>query len=202
MEYNRKKQIISQVENAYQVWLKHISVKSNVDNIEQTIEIICSKLAFGTIIVTGSRNPVSYVGTFKQCRDLKQNFGGQVGVISNVWYWIGYAKFDAVREIVKNKQKNLVLSVPPGDIAETTLNVGELASMNIRYGNSKNGRASYVGSYKVCILLRRRYGGKIGKLYNHWYWIGHATFDNISDIYNSYQASAKRFNRKRIILTI
>ena len=201
METNRKRQILSQSEEAYKVWLKYITPTSTVDNIEETVETICSKLAFGTIIVSGSRNPAAYIGTYRQCKDLKESFGGQVGVISNVWYWIGFARADSICKIVKNKQKNLIINTPPGDIADVVLNVGEVASLNIRYGNTKNGRASYVGSYKVCILLRRLYGGKMGKLYNHWYWIGFASFDNISEVYKNYQASAKRFNRKRIVLT-
>ena len=105
-------------------------------------------------------------------------------------------------QVVKNKQKNLIINIPPADICEITLNIGEIASMNIRYGNSKNGRSSYVGNYRVCILLRRKYGGKIGKIYNHWYWIGFTSFDNISEVCKTYQAKAKRFKRKRIILMV
>ena len=110
MEDNRKKQIISQAQNAYKVWLKHINSSSAYDNIEATVDTICTKLAFGTIIVSGNRNPSSYIGTYRQCKDLKYVFGGQVGVISNVWYWIGFANVDSISKIVKNKyyeQRNI-----------------------------------------------------------------------------------------------
>lgn len=202
MKDSRKIQLLKQLEKAYRVWLKYINEKSDIDDIEQTIEIISSKLAFGTIIATGRRNPSAYIGTYRQCHDLKQNFDGQIGVISNNWYWIGYAIIDDISKIVKNKQKNLVVNVPADDIEDATLNVGELASLDIRYGNAENGRSSYIGNYKVCILLRQKYGGKIGKLYNHWHWIGFASFDDIEKVYSSYQAKAKRFKRKRIVLTI
>ena len=162
--------------------------------------MISHKMAFGTIIVTGRNNPASYIGTYKQCTNLKKSFGGQIGAISNVWYWIGFAHKDDICKSVKNKQKNLIINVPEDDIEETTLNIGEIASLDIRYGKSRNGRASYMGNYKVCILLRRKFGGKIGKIYNLWHWIGFAPFDDITKVYKEYQSKSKRFRRKRIQL--
>ena len=200
MEPNRKKQLFYQVDKAYKAWMNGIDQKSKVDDIEQTVEMISNKLAFGTVIVSGRGNPSSYIGTYRQCADLKKAFGGQIGVISNNWYWAGFANPDDIRKTVKNKQKNLQISIPANDIEEATLNIGEIASLDIRYGNGNGGRASYVGNYKVCILLRRKYGGKIGKLYNHWHWIGNAGFDEIELVYEDYQSKAKRFKRKKIVL--
>ena len=200
MEANRKKQLFNQVDKAYKAWMSSIDQSSKVDDIEQVIEMISNKLAFGTIIVSGRGNPSSYIGTYRQCADLKKAFGGQIGIIANNWYWAGIAYSDDIRKVVKNKQKNLQISVPANDIEEATLNIGKIASLNIRYGNDNGGRASYVGNYKVCIFLRRKYGGKIGKLYNHWHWIGNAGFDEIELVYEDYQSRAKRFKRKGIVL--
>lgn len=200
MELSRKKQLFNQANNTYKSWLKHIDQNSKVDDIEQIVEKICKKLAFGTIIITGKGNPSSYIGTYRQCSDLKKNFGGQTGVISNVWYWVGFANKDDISKLVKNKQKNMIINVLADDIEEVILNIGEIASLNIRYGNGNGGRASYVGNYKVCILLRRKYGGKIGRHYNHWYWIGEASFDEIELVYEDYQSKARRFKRKKVML--
>ena len=198
MEQQRKKQLLKQAREAYKSWLKFIDQNSKVDDIEEIVEMICEKLSFGTIIISGKGNPASYIGTYRQCMDLKKSFSGQVGVISNVWYWLGFAQKESISKTVKNRKKNLIISVLADDIEEATLNIGEVASLNIRYGTSEKGRSSYVGNYKVCTLLRRKYGGKMGRFYNHWFWIGIATFDEIEKVYTSYQSKAKRFKRKRI----
>lgn len=201
MEKNRKEQLYDQLTKAYKSWVKLIDQNPSDDNIEQMLELISTKLAFGTIIVSGRKNPSSYIGTYKQCITLKKLLGGQVGAISNVWYWIGVAQSDDIRKIVKNKQKNLVINVPVTDIEEATLGVGEMASLDIRYGSCLSDRVSYIGNYKVCILLRHKFGGKIGKIHNHWHWIGVASFEDISKIYTDYQSKSKRFKRKRIVLS-
>lgn len=201
MKQSRKKQLFDQVDKAYKAWINGIDQKSKVDDIEQIIEMISNKLAFGTIIISGRGNPSSYIGTYRQCADLKKAFGGQIGVISNSWYWAGIAHPDAIRKTVKNKRKNLQISVLANDIEEAILNIGEIASLNIRYGNGCSGRASYIGNYKVCILLRRKYGGRIGRYYNHWHWIGEASFDEIELVYEDYQSQGRRFKRKRVVLT-
>ena len=199
MEKRRQQQLLEQTDKAYKCWLKNIDSKSNVDDIEETIEIISEALAFGTIIVSGRHNPSAYIGTYKQCADLKKQYGGQIGAVSNSWYWLGFAQTDSLQRLVNNQKKNLILNVPDRDIEDAALNICEVASLDIKYGCSHNGRASYIGSYKVCILLKRKFGGKIGRICNHWHWIGLANFEQITEVYGNYQKSNKRFRRKQIV---
>lgn len=200
MENRRKQQIMQMVDNAIYSWRKNISTETDYDDIEDTIEMITNTIAFGVIIVSGRNNPAGYVGTYRQCMDLKKNYGGQTGAISNVWYWIGYESADNIGQIVKNTKKNLTIPIPSTDIEETILNVGEACSIDIKYGNTVGGRASYIGNYRVCALLKAKYNGRIGKSYNHWYWIGKASFQEITKLYKAYQSRSKRFRRKRIVL--
>ena len=199
MEKKRQQQIMQTVENAIYAWRKNIKTGAD-DDIEKTIEMITNTMAFGIIISTGKKNPTAYIGTYRQCMDLKENSGGQIGTISNIWYWIGYENSDTIAKIVKNPQKNITISILPTDMADTILNVGEACSIDIKYGNSSGGRASYIGSYKVCTLLKAKYKGKIGKSYNHWYWIGKASFKEVTNLYRAYQSRSKRFRRRRIVL--
>ncbi len=201
MEEKRKQQLLQQADKAYKSWINRLDQESSIDDIDEQVEMISNALAFGTIISTGRRNPSGYIGTFKQCKTLKNLFGGQIGVISYVWYWLGYALTDEISKVVGNSRKNLVLNVPEPDLEDTVLNISEIASLDIKYGNKYSGRALYIGGYKVCINLKRRFGGKIGRLYNHWHWIGNASFQSITTTYQEYQKSSKRFKRKRIVFT-
>ena len=200
MENRRKQQILQTVDNAIYAWRKNINTETDYDDIEDTIEMITNTIAFGVIIVSGRNNPASYVGTYRQCMDLKEKFGGQTGAISNVWYWVGYESADAIGKIVKNTKKNLIIPIPSNDMADTILNVSEACSIDIKYGNTAGKRASYIGNYRVCTLLKAKYNGKIGKSYNHWYWIGQASFQEITKLYKAYQSRSKRFRRKRVVL--
>lgn len=200
MEKKRRLQILQTVDNAIYAWQKNISIETDYDDIEETIEMITQTISFGIIIVSGKNNPSAYVGTYRQCMDLKKIFGGQIGAISNVWYWVGYEKLDTIGKLVKNNKKNLTINVPPVDIADTILNVAEACSIDIKYGNTAGNRASYIGNYRVCTLLKAKYQGKMGKSYNHWYWIGNASFQEITKLYKAYQSRCKRFRRKRIVL--
>lgn len=200
MENRRKQQILQTVDNAIYAWRKNINTETDYDDIEDTIEMITNTIAFGVIIVSGRNNPSAYVGTYRQCMDLKEKFGGQTGAISNVWYWVGYESADAIGKIVKNTKKNLIIPIPSNDMADTILNVSEACSIDIKYGNTAGKRASYIGNYRVCTLLKAKYNGKIGKSYNHWYWIGQASFQEITKLYKAYQSRSKRFRRKRVVL--
>ncbi len=200
MENRRKQQIMQTVDNAIYAWRKNINTETDYDDIEDTIEMITNTIAFGIIIVSGRNNPSAYVGTYRQCMDLKEKFGGQTGAISNVWYWVGYESADAIGKIVKNTKKNLIIPIPSNDMADTILNVSEACSIDIKYGNTAGKRASYIGNYRVCTLLKAKYNGKIGKSYNHWYWIGQASFQEITKLYKAYQSRSKRFRRKRVVL--
>ena len=202
MDNRRKEQLLNQANSAYKGWTKKLSAHAPVSEIDNILEQICKSLAFGTIIVSGRHNPASYIGTSKQCKGLKEAFGGQVGAISNNWYWIGYASADDIRRKVSNPLKNFQVSVLENDVADATLNLGEVASLDIKYGFKECDLAVYIGGYMVCILLKRQLGGKIGKKYNHWYWKGNASFSQIDTVRTSYQKVARRYRRKKIILTI
>lgn len=200
MEERRKQQIMQTVDNAIYAWRKNINTETDYDDIEDTIEMITQTIAFGIIIVSGKKNPSAYIGTYRQCMDLKENFGGQIGAVSSVWYWIGNEDADTIGKIVKNVKKNLTINIPPTDIAETVLNIGEACSIDIKYGHTNGERASYIGNYRICTLLKAKYDGKIGKSYNHWYWIGQASFQEITKLYKAYQKTCKRFHKKRVVL--
>ena len=202
MEQRRKDQLLKKVDDAYKRWCKKLDPKSNEDNVEEVIQKISDDLAFGTIIVAGRYNPSSYIGTYTQCKKLKNSFDGQIGVVSHVWYWTGYANSDTISKIVANKKKNLVISVPLEDLEDAILNFCEVASLNIRYEGTKNGRVSYIGGYKECILLRKAYKGKIGKINNHWHWFGYADFYDVEVVYRNYQRKNRRYKRKKIVLTV
>lgn len=202
MDNRRKTQLLHQANNAYKGWTKKLSAHAPVSEIDNILEQICKSLAFGTIIVSGRYNPASYIGTSKQCKELKRIFGGQIGAISNNWYWIGYASADDIRRTVRNYHKNFQVSVLEDDVADATLNLGEVASLDIKYGFKECNLAVYIGGYMVCILLKRNLGGKVGRKYNHWFWKGNASFAQIDAVCKSYQNTARRYRRKKIILTI
>ncbi len=201
MEKQRKDQLLSQADQVYKGWVKGLDPHSPISEVDNTIEKICSSIAFGTIIVSGRYKPASYIGTCKQCRDLKQKFGGQVGAISNNWYWIGIASSDDISRLVHNPRKNFKVSVLEGDVADATLNLGEIVSLDIKYGFKECNYSVYIGGYMICILLKRSLGGKVGRKYNHWYWKGNANFYQIDSIYQAYQRTAKRYRRKKIVIT-
>lgn len=200
MEKRRKQQIMQMVEKASRSWAKNINTASDKDDIEETIEMITKALAFGIILHSGKSEPCAYIGTYLQCQNLKNSLNGQMGAINNLWYWVGYTNINTIEQIVKNKNKNLIISIPPADIEETIVNIGEIASLDIRYGNDTYGRNTYIGSFKICTLLKAKYNGKMGKSYNHWYWIGNANFQEITNLYQAYQKRCKRFRKKHIVL--
>ncbi len=200
MEKRRKEQLLQLATRAYRAWQKEIDLDSEVDDIEDMVQKISKALAFGTIISSGRNNLAAYIGQYRQCMDLKGTYDGRIKPLGNVWCWIGYADIKDIDTMVKNPNKNLVINVPERDLAETVLNIGDIASMDIKYGQEHNGRTLYIGSFKVCCLLRGKYDGKIAKLYNHWHWIGKAGFADISAVCNKYHHKNCRFNRKRIIL--
>ncbi len=202
MENRRKQQLLVQADNAYKGWTKNLNPKSPVSEVDKTLEQICSSLAFGTIVVSGRHNPASYIGTYKQCYNLKQLFGGQIGALSNNWYWIGIANADDIRNVVHNPRKNFQVSVLVADVADAILNLGEIASLDIKYGYEECNLAVYIGGYMVCILLKRSFGGKVGRKYNHWYWKGNATFRQIDEVCKGYQKTSRRYRRKKIVITL
>ena len=202
MEKSRKKQLVNQVGRVYKTLLESVDKKTKVDDVKLIVEELCQKLAFGIIIHSGKGWPSSFIGTYKQCAMLKDKFNGQMGVLSNNWYWIGMSNPDDIRKLVKNKQKNVSINVLGPDIADATLNVGLIASLDIRCADDYGKESAYVGNYKVCTLLHRKYGGKMSKFYNHWYWIGQASLDEIELVYEAYHEKAKRFKRKEIVLNL
>ena len=188
------------VDSATKAWCKNICTNATYDDIEETIEMITKTLSFGIILCSGKHHPSAYIGTYRQCLNLKQKLNGQVGAISNIWYWLGFGNADVISKIVNNVKKNMIISIPAEDVEETTLNVGEVVSLDIKYGNDTFGRNTYIGSFKVCTLLKAKYKGKMGKSYNHWYWIGEANFQEITNLYKAYQKDNRRFHRKQIVL--
>ncbi|MBE6467156.1 MAG: hypothetical protein E7004_00990 [Alphaproteobacteria bacterium] len=200
MENQRKRQLVNQVGRVYNSIITSVDQKSKVDDVSPIVKELSEKLAFGIIIHSGRGCPASYIGTHKQCTSLKDAFQGQVGALSNNWYWVGIASSDDIRKTVKNKQKNQVINVLASDVADATLNIGLVASLDIRCADDYGKQTAYVGNYKVCTLLRRKYGGKIGRIYNSWHWIGEASLDEIELVYKDYQSKSKRFKRKKIVL--
>ena len=201
MNETRKRQLVNQVGRVYKTLIESVDNKSKVDDVKKIVEELSEKLAFGIIIHSGRGCPTSYIGTYRQCADLKNEFGGQIGVLSNNWYWLGYAFSDDVRKLVKNKQKNIGINVMTADVCDATLNIGLIASLDIRCADDYGKQTAYVGNYRVCTLLHRKYGGKIGKINNHWHWIGSVSLDEIELVYQSYQEKAKRFKRREIVLS-
>ena len=202
MENKRKQQILTQANQAYKSWTSSLSSQTFTSEIDNTIEKICQSLAFGTIVSSGHNSPASYIGTYKQCFNLKQRFGGQIGALKNNWYWIGLASVEQIRYTVHNYRKNFQVSVLEQDLINTVLLLGEVASLDIKYGIKEQNLSVYIGGYMICILLKRHYGGKIGKKHNHWFWKGYASFYHIDYVYKNYQQSARRYNRKKIILKL
>ena len=200
MEEKRKKQIMQAVDQAYRSWAEKDVPESQEDGINKAIQFISQNMALGVIIVSGKNNPSAYIGTYRQCKDLKEQFSGQMAPIDNNWYWIGNAASKNIESTVKNFRKNLIITILPKDMEETVLNVAEAASFDIKYGEKTGGTAAYIGNYRVCTLLKAKYKGKIGKSYNHWYWIGKASFQEITKLYKAYQSRSKRFRRKRVVL--
>ena len=202
METKRKQQILTQTNQVYKSWTNGLSSKTSINEIDNTIEKICKSLAFGTIVSSGRNSPASYIGSYKQCFNLKQRFGGQIGALNNNWYWIGLAGIEQISYSVHNFRKNFRISVIEKDIVEITLLLGGIASLDIKYGIKEQNLSVYIGGYMICILLKRQYGGKIGKRYNHWFWKGYASFYQIDYVCKNYQQSARRHNRKKIILKL
>ncbi len=201
MEKKRKIQILKKLEDTYQAWKAQINISSNVDNIEEIVELVGRATALGTIVLSQSRALSAYIGTHTQCDLLKEKFDGQVGCVSNVWYWIGGENTDDISSVVKNLKKNLIITVPDDDFLEMTLLAGEMMSLDIVYaGDEKNGRVCYLGAFKPSCLLKKKFGGRIGKSYNLWYWIGNADFDAVSPVYKAYQQKEPRYRRKKIVL--
>ena len=201
MEKTRQRQLVNQVGRVYKTLIESVDNKSKVDDVSVIVKELSEKLAFGIIIHSGRGWPTSYIGTYKQCANLKKEFGGQVGVLSNNWYWIGYASSDDVCKLVKNKKKNISIHVMGSDICDATLNIGLVASLDIRCADDYGKETAYVGNYRVCTLLRRKYGGKIGKICNHWHWIGSASLDELELVYETYHQKSKRFKRREIVLS-
>ena len=199
MEEKRKQQLLEQVKRAYNHQIDKIDPNPKTDDVEEILHFISDALSFGTIIVSGRRNPSSYIGTLKQCKALKDKFEGQIGAVSNVWYWMGYASSDDITKVVANRRKNLVVSVPVEDIEDATLNLAEAASLDIVYGYDPSEHMSYIGSYWTCVLMRRALGGKVNRIFNHWHWIGYANLNQIVNVCNKYHTKSRRYRRRKIV---
>ncbi|MBR2033617.1 MAG: hypothetical protein IKA03_02975 [Alphaproteobacteria bacterium] len=200
MDQRKKQQILKLANQAYKGWTQGLCPQTTISEIDCTIEKICKYLAFGSIIVSGRNNPSAYIGTYKHCFELKKSFAGQIGAINNNWYWLGFADADNIRRIVHNRGKNFQVCVLKKDIIDTTLFLGEIASLDIKYGIKEQNFSVYIGNYMVCILLKRYFGGKLEKKYNHWCWKGYANFHQIDKICKDYQQSSRRYHRKKIVL--
>ena len=198
----RKQKQIKQVVNAeYRVWIQNLPKFSTAAKIYDDVNTICQSICKGVIITTSRHGRSAYLGSYTQCLTLKKSFKGQVGAINNLWYWIGYASADDIRKLVKNTQRNVVISVPEIYLTEAVLLAGDTASVDIKYGSRQQGCAAYVGCYKVCLNLKRLYKGKIGKSGNHWYWIGKTGFEQIDNVFKANQQKSKRYRRRYIVLT-
>ena len=200
MEEKHKEKILSDIVNAYFEWHKKIRPLDRRDDIDEVVPHICSSRAFGVVIITGKNNPSCYIGTYKQCLSLKKKFGGRIDIIEHWWYWLGYVGADQINKLTQKEKKNFIIRILPQDLSQMLLEVSHHISDDIKYGEANGSRASYIGCWKICTLLKAQYGGKIGNLGNSWYWIGKSTFKQIDDICKKYRTKAKRYNKKEIVI--
>ena len=206
MEKSKEKQLVNRVRRVYETQVERVckTLIKNVDKktkVDDVIEEVCQKLAFGIIIHAGKGYPSSFIGTYKQCTMLKDKFEGQIGTLGYNWYWIGFSIPKDIRKLVKNKQKDVLINVLGSDIADATLKIG-LCTCDIQCVGVCVNYSIYVGNYKVCTLLHRKYGGIMNRRYNRWYWEGVASSDEINLVCETYRKKARRFKRKKIVLNL
>ncbi len=197
MDASRKKQIIQEVENLCLNWKS--GVKGNWSQ-KETAEYICKSISCGIILTAGRHFPAAYVGPNKQCLLLKKQFGGRIGNAGHGCFWLGYASGKDINRCCPAVSSNKVYQILAEDMAELLLEICMRKSADIKYSSHKPSPCFYIGSQRICVLLKRSFGGKIKHCHFAWYWTGTSNAEGISEIIKNYRETSKRYNKKRIVI--
>lgn len=201
MNEKREKEILEKTQRAYSQWQKDTFVNAPQSDIEPIARCICEYNAFGIIVTTlGRKNLAAYIGTYRQCRTLKEKIGGRIDIICNWWFWMGNSSKQNIENILHSRHPNLTFQVLPQDLSNIIIKLAQNISYDIKYGNRLCKQQSYIGCWRICSLLKAKFGGYMRPAFNHWYWIGKADFKSIDEVCKKYTSQARRYKKKEIVI--
>ncbi len=201
MNEKREKEILEKTQRAYSQWQKDTFVNAPQSDIEPIVRCICEYNAFGIIVTTlGRKNLAAYIGTYRQCRTLKEKIGGRIDIICNWWFWMGNSSKQNIENILHSRHPNLTFQVLPQDLSNIIIKLAQNISYDIKYGNRLCKQQSYIGCWRICSLLKAKFGGYMRPAFNHWYWIGKADFKSIDEVCKKYTSQARRYKKKEIVI--
>ena len=88
-------------------------------------------------------------------------------------------------DFTKNGGGCLSISAIPRDVFELSEAIADAISLNILIQTGKKGEISYIGKRKICLKLKKEFGGKVRRVRYCWIWQGYAYAQEVRPIIDS-----------------
>ena len=89
---------------------------------------------------------------------------------------------DAVaKDFSKNGGGCLNVSVIPEDVFDAAEALASAISLNILIQAGRKGEISYIGRRKICLALKKEFGGRVKRIDYCWVWQGNAYTQSVKD---------------------
>lgn len=103
----------------------------------------------------------------------------------------------AIAKEFTQQNNTLKISVPEDEIEQTAIDLADNLSMKLLLQSGRNGEAAYLGRRKICLALKKEFGGIIKRRGIYTIWIGLNKGNRAFDIVNAHlQAEIDASNKK------
>ena len=85
-------------------------------------------------------------------------------------------------DFTRNGGGCLNISAIPRDVFELSEAIAEAISLNILIQTRRSGEVSYIGKRKICLTLKKEFGGKVRRVKYCWIWQGDAYTQDVRHI--------------------
>lgn len=103
----------------------------------------------------------------------------------------------AIAKEFTQQNNTLKISVPEDEIEQTAIDLADSLSMKLLLQSGRNGEAAYLGRRKICLALKKEFGGIIKRRGVYTIWIGPNRGNQVFDIVNQHlQAEIDALKKK------
>lgn len=185
MNESEKTKIIREINQAFTQWATLVEENKLSCNFIKNVETIAQASSINVVFHSAPNHSASFIGRYKICRYLQQNFGGKISYIQPHWYWQGSADIRGIKSCLKKKAINrkfsLFFNVSDKDIGEITKQccreMESVKDINLQSDDEK--QHAYIGFWHICHRLKNKLGGKIKPVSSYWIWLGNSDFKTI-----------------------